>query len=83
MSIFNLAFEPPISQAIELVNISINSQLCYVSMGTTWKNTGFVGEPEVLLVINFSLQLTAVFCLCNQVTATESETHNKQFQQIT
>ena len=26
--------------AIDLVNISISSQLCYVTMETTWKNTG-------------------------------------------
>ena len=45
----NAALNLKVTYAIESVNIPIISQLCYVTMETTWKNTGgFVDRKTIL-----------------------------------
>ena len=38
-----------VTYAIELVNIPISSQLCYVTMETIWKNTGGFVDGRTIL----------------------------------
>ena len=39
-ALVNATLNLQVTQATELVNIPISSQLCYVTMETIWKNTG-------------------------------------------